>query len=96
MKCADDTTVVGLVSGGDKSAYRDEMQRLSAWCSVNNWVLNTTKTKDCGLQVSESEDSLWYKSQKITEEGGESGREGYQLPAATTGVHCCCTTPYKS
>ena len=45
IKFADDITVVGL---GDESAYRQEVQNLSCiceWCSVNNLILNTTKTK---------------------------------------------------
>ncbi|KAF7641414.1 hypothetical protein LDENG_00282120 [Lucifuga dentata] len=46
IKLADDTTVIGLISGGDESAYRQEVQKLSEWCSVNNLTLNTTKTKE--------------------------------------------------
>ncbi|KAF7650741.1 hypothetical protein LDENG_00121410 [Lucifuga dentata] len=46
IKFADDTTVVGLISGGDESAYRDEVQRLVRWCSVNNLSLNTKKNKE--------------------------------------------------
>ena len=46
IKFADDTTVVGLISGGDESDYRDEVNRLTEWCSVNNLQLNTTKTKE--------------------------------------------------
>lgn len=40
---ADDTMVVALISGGDESDCRDEVNRLTAWCSVNNLLLNTTK-----------------------------------------------------
>ncbi len=46
IKFADDTTVVGLSSGGDESAYRDEVEQLSVWCIENNMALNTTKTKE--------------------------------------------------
>ncbi len=46
VKFADDTTVVGLISGGDESAYRDEVVRLSSWCKENNLLLNTSKTKE--------------------------------------------------
>uniref|UniRef100_A0A669E0D3 Reverse transcriptase domain-containing protein n=1 Tax=Oreochromis niloticus TaxID=8128 RepID=A0A669E0D3_ORENI len=46
IKFADDTTVVGLISGGDETAYRAEVQRLSEWCVDNNLDLNTTKTKE--------------------------------------------------
>lgn len=37
---------MGLISGGDESAYRDEVERLSAWCSGNNLILNTKKTQE--------------------------------------------------
>uniref|UniRef100_A0A669AWP5 Reverse transcriptase domain-containing protein n=1 Tax=Oreochromis niloticus TaxID=8128 RepID=A0A669AWP5_ORENI len=45
VKFADDTTVMGLISRGDESAYRDEEQ-LSSWCKANNLLLNTSKTKE--------------------------------------------------
>jgi len=46
IKFADDTTVVGLITGGDESKYREEVQSLSKWCSNNNLELNTKKTKE--------------------------------------------------
>ncbi len=46
IKFADDTTIVGLILGDDESAYRDEVQQLTAWCSTNNLILNTKKTKE--------------------------------------------------
>ncbi|KAF7644409.1 hypothetical protein LDENG_00222340, partial [Lucifuga dentata] len=46
IKFVDDTTVVGFISGGDESVYRDKVERLSVWCTDNNLVLNTTKTKE--------------------------------------------------
>lgn len=46
VKFADDTTVVGLISGADESAYRSEVERLAAWCGENNLLLNTAKTKE--------------------------------------------------
>ena len=46
VKFADDTTVVGLITGGDELAYRDEGQRLVEWCGANNLTLNTKKTKE--------------------------------------------------
>lgn len=46
IKFADDTTVIGLISGDDESAYRDEVQKLEVWCSENNLSLNTSKTKE--------------------------------------------------
>ena len=44
VKLSDDTTVVELISRGDESDYRDEVERL--WCKVNNLLLNTSKTKE--------------------------------------------------
>ncbi|KAK0149886.1 RNA-directed DNA polymerase from mobile element jockey [Merluccius polli] len=46
IKFADDTTVVGLITGGDETAYRQEIGMLAEWCSRNNLVLNSTKTKE--------------------------------------------------
>ncbi|KAK3557583.1 hypothetical protein QTP70_030513, partial [Hemibagrus guttatus] len=44
LKFADDTTLIGLISDGDESAYRGEMDRLVSWCSMNNLELNSLKT----------------------------------------------------
>uniref|UniRef100_A0A669C1K0 Reverse transcriptase domain-containing protein n=1 Tax=Oreochromis niloticus TaxID=8128 RepID=A0A669C1K0_ORENI len=44
IKFADDTTIIGLISDGDESAYRKEVERLVSWCSHNNLVLNAQKT----------------------------------------------------
>ncbi|KAL0187394.1 hypothetical protein M9458_019064, partial [Cirrhinus mrigala] len=44
LKFADDTTVIGLIRDGDVSAYRQEVEQLSLWCSHNNLELNTLKT----------------------------------------------------
>ncbi|XP_059813893.1 uncharacterized protein LOC132385667 [Hypanus sabinus] len=46
IKFADDTTVVGLISKNDKSAYREKVQRLTNWCRANNLSLNVNKTKE--------------------------------------------------
>ncbi len=46
IKFADDTTVVGLISGNDETAYRDDVQHLATWCANNNLALNTQKTKE--------------------------------------------------
>uniref|UniRef100_A0A669BQX1 Reverse transcriptase domain-containing protein n=1 Tax=Oreochromis niloticus TaxID=8128 RepID=A0A669BQX1_ORENI len=46
IKFADDTTVVGLISKNDESAYREEVQRLTIWCKDNNLSLNVDKTKE--------------------------------------------------
>ncbi|KAL0185756.1 hypothetical protein M9458_017426, partial [Cirrhinus mrigala] len=44
LKFADDTTVIGLIQDGDESAYRQEVEHVSVWCSHNNLELNTLKT----------------------------------------------------
>ncbi|KAL0175445.1 hypothetical protein M9458_027775, partial [Cirrhinus mrigala] len=44
LKFADNTTVIGLIQDRDESAYRQEVEQLSVWCSHNNLELNTLKT----------------------------------------------------
>ncbi len=44
LKFADDTTLMGLIQDGDKSASRHEVMALAVWCSLNNLELNTLKT----------------------------------------------------
>ena len=46
IKFADDTTVVGLISGGNEAPYREEVAQLSNWCTDNNLSLNVDKTKE--------------------------------------------------
>ncbi|KAI5615351.1 gastrula zinc finger protein XlCGF28.1-like [Silurus asotus] len=46
IKFADDTTVVGLISKNDESAYIEEVQLLTDWCGANNLFLNVDKTKE--------------------------------------------------
>ncbi|KAK3567264.1 hypothetical protein QTP86_015709, partial [Hemibagrus guttatus] len=46
IKFADDTTVVGLISKNDESAYREEVQQLTVWCKANSLFLNIDKTKE--------------------------------------------------
>ena len=46
LKFADDTTVIGLISDGEESTYRSEVEQLVQWCEDNNLILNTTKTKE--------------------------------------------------
>ncbi len=46
VKFAEDTTVVGLISGNDETHYNEEVQHLVKWCSDHDLVLNTTKTKE--------------------------------------------------
>ncbi|KAL0177325.1 hypothetical protein M9458_026219, partial [Cirrhinus mrigala] len=46
IKFADDTTVIGLISNNDETVYREEIKHLATWCTDNNLLLNTTKTKE--------------------------------------------------
>ncbi|KAK3519753.1 hypothetical protein QTP70_003890 [Hemibagrus guttatus] len=49
IKFADDTTVVGLIRKNNESAYREEMQRLTAWCKASNLSLNVEKMKEMAV-----------------------------------------------
>uniref|UniRef100_A0A8K9WXB8 Reverse transcriptase domain-containing protein n=1 Tax=Oncorhynchus mykiss TaxID=8022 RepID=A0A8K9WXB8_ONCMY len=44
IKFADDTTVVGLITDNDETAYKEEVRDLARWCQ--NLSLNVTKTKE--------------------------------------------------
>ncbi|KAI3360706.1 hypothetical protein L3Q82_012846, partial [Scortum barcoo] len=46
IKFADDTTVIGLITGDDETAYREEVRALTSWCQDNNLHLNVSKTKE--------------------------------------------------
>ena len=46
VKFADDTKVVGLITNGDETAYRDEVSALTHWCQENHLSLNVGKTKE--------------------------------------------------
>lgn len=43
---ADDNVVVGLISRGDKNAYRVEVLMLRGWCSESNVIMSTKKTSE--------------------------------------------------
>jgi hypothetical protein len=42
----DDTTVIRLISDGEESIYRSEVEQLVQWREDNNLILNTTTTKE--------------------------------------------------
>ena len=46
IKFADDTTVVGLITDNDETAYREEVRDLAGGCQDNNLSLNVFKTKE--------------------------------------------------
>lgn len=60
IKFADDSPVVGLTTGGDESAYRQEVQSLFEWRSVNNLVINTQQ--------------LWKRHNSASASWGSSGK----------------------
>ncbi|KAI3364846.1 hypothetical protein L3Q82_001032 [Scortum barcoo] len=39
-------TVIGLITGDDEAAYREEVRALTSWCQDNNLHLNVSKTKE--------------------------------------------------
>jgi hypothetical protein len=46
IRFADNTTVVGLITDNDETAYREEVGDLAVWCQDNNLSLNVIKTKE--------------------------------------------------
>jgi short-subunit dehydrogenase len=46
IKFADDTTVVGLITNNNETAYREEVRDLTVWCKDNNLSVNVIKTKE--------------------------------------------------
>lgn len=56
VKFADDTTIVGLMSGNDETHNRKEVQHLVGWCSDSNMIINTTKTKEIIVDFSRTRD----------------------------------------
>ena len=46
IEFADDTTVVGLITNNDETAYREEVRALGVWCPEINLTLNVNKTKE--------------------------------------------------
>ena len=49
---ADDTTVVGLITDNDETAYKEKGSDLAVWCQDNNLSPQRQQDKlaDCGLQ----------------------------------------------
>ncbi|CDQ96003.1 unnamed protein product, partial [Oncorhynchus mykiss] len=46
IKFADHTTLVGLITNNDKTAYREEVRARGVWCQENNLTLNVNKTNE--------------------------------------------------
>ncbi|KAK3569503.1 hypothetical protein QTP86_032108, partial [Hemibagrus guttatus] len=66
-KFADDTTMVGLISNNDESAYREEVQQLTAWCKANSLSLNVDKTKEMvvDFRTAQSDHPLLFYDQQL-------------------------------
>jgi hypothetical protein len=43
IKFADDTTMVGLITDNDETAYREDVRDLTMWCKDKNLSLNVIK-----------------------------------------------------
>jgi hypothetical protein len=54
IKFADDTTLVGLITDNDETAYREEIRDLTMWCKDNNLSLNVIKCELQGKDYSKS------------------------------------------
>ena len=46
FKFSNDTTIEGLITNADESAYREEVERVVDWCTSNDLELNVAKTKE--------------------------------------------------
>ncbi len=55
IKFADDTVVLGLISNNDKTAYLDEVERLTSWCQDNCLSLNVSKNKELFVDFRKSQ-----------------------------------------
>ena len=46
IKFADDTVVLGLITGNNEQGYLNQVADLVLWCQTNNLALNINKTKE--------------------------------------------------
>ena len=46
FKYADDTVILGLISNDNEDHYRNQIEHTYSWCSDNNLLLNSKKTKE--------------------------------------------------
>lgn len=89
VKFADDTTAAGLVSKGDEAAYREEVQKLTAWCSGNNRELNTAKIKGVTKWITTQ---CLSRAQKITKDNFHPGFQLFELLASRRCYRCLLRT----
>ncbi|KAK3550234.1 hypothetical protein QTP86_021275, partial [Hemibagrus guttatus] len=98
LKFADDTAVIGQITGGDELAYRREVASLVTWCEDNNLTLNTDKTKEMivdirkerrthqPLFIRELEMARHHEEPQTFAESGEDCREDHQGSTALSAV----------
>ncbi|KAK1791023.1 hypothetical protein P4O66_002073 [Electrophorus voltai] len=55
IKFADDTFIMGPISGNDERAYLEEIKHLENWCQENN-LLNVSKTKELIVDCSRKQE----------------------------------------
>lgn len=46
IKFTDGTTIIGLITGREEAAYREEVAQLVSWCQENSLSLNAENTKE--------------------------------------------------
>jgi len=57
LKYADDTAIIGLLSGENETSYLEEINKCIEWCDQNNLLLNATKTKELIIDFRKCEPS---------------------------------------
>lgn len=67
VKFADNTVVLGLISGKDEKAYLEEIKILENWCWDNNLLLNINKTKALIVDFSIKQDRGYHPQWAINE-----------------------------
>lgn len=82
VKFADDTTLVGLITKGDETHYREEVHLLTKWCSNNNLLLNVSKTKEIAMDFRKGH----FEHPPLTIDGAAVERVG---STKFLGVHIC-------
>lgn len=77
IKFSDDTIVIGLINGGDKTVYRTEVAELMAWCQENNHSSNANNTKEVIVDPPTEEEGAAHTTTYRSGWGGES--EHFQI-----------------
>ncbi|KAI3362593.1 hypothetical protein L3Q82_001681 [Scortum barcoo] len=95
VKFADDTTIVGLISDNDETHYREEIQHLTQWCSNNNLVLNTSKTKEVIVDYRRSRrtEHAPLLIHDLVHEHSSPGKEGSTKTLLPQEAETCWTLP---